>query len=110
MARYNIYFNKNQCIAVTRYAGKSVRAVAKCDPVDKFDGAYGERLATARCDVKVAEKRQRRAVELANSAINALIDYQKRVDKLMEFVTQATAELAEAEAELKAVLDESKAT
>lgn len=109
MAKYNIYFNKNQCIAVTRYAGKNVRAVAKCDPADQFDGVYGERLATARCDVKVAEKRQRRAVELANAAINELVAQQKKLDKLMEFVHQATAELAEAEAALKAILDESKA-
>lgn len=109
MARYNIYYNDNQCIAVTRYAGKNVRAVAKCDPADVFNGVYGERLATARCEVKVAEKRQRRAVELANAAIEELIAQQKKLDKLMAFVHQTTAELAEAEATLKAVLDESKA-
>lgn len=43
--------------ARTMYAGKSVTAVAKCDPADTFDLEFGKALALKRLDVKIAEKR-----------------------------------------------------
>lgn len=106
MAKYTTYFNDSKVIVVSRYAGKSVRGVAKCDPKDQFNGVYGERLATARCDVKVSEKRQRRAAELATAAAQDLIKAQARLDKMMAYLREATDDfdaaqkaLAEIEAE-----------
>lgn len=43
--------------AITMYAGKSVSAVAKCDPQDTFDLEFGTKLAMLRLDQKIALKR-----------------------------------------------------
>jgi len=43
--------------AVTMYAGKSISAVAKCDPQDVFDLDFGAKLALLRLDQKIALKR-----------------------------------------------------
>lgn len=43
--------------AITMYAGKSVSAVAKCDPRDVFDLDFGAKLALLRLDQKIALKR-----------------------------------------------------
>ena len=60
---YKIYHHDNEVIAVSTFAKRMVRGVAKCDPRDEFDHKKGEALASARCDLKVAEKRMRRADE-----------------------------------------------
>lgn len=48
-------------VAISTYAGKIVRGVAKCMHTDKFDPEIGKRLAAARCDLKVCNKRKERA-------------------------------------------------
>ena len=60
---YKIYHHDNEVIAVSTFAKRMVRGVAKCDPRDEFDHKKGEALAIARCDLKVAEKRIKRADE-----------------------------------------------
>ena len=62
--KYAMYRDKRnvRCIVcISHYAGKPVKGIAKCDPVDPYDEEYGKRLAKARCDQKVAEKRTQRA-------------------------------------------------
>ena len=60
MARYTFYKHENEIICVSHYAGKPVRAVAKCAPQDEFDEETGKSIAKLRVDVKVAEKRFKR--------------------------------------------------
>lgn len=48
-------------IATSTYGGRTIRGMAKCSPDDNFDIAKGKELAAARCNLKVAEKRSRRA-------------------------------------------------
>lgn len=60
---YKIYHHDNEVIAVSTFAKRMVRGVAKCDPRDEFDHKKGEALAIARCDLKIAEKRMKRADE-----------------------------------------------
>lgn len=57
--KYKFYVNVKErtVYAISTYAGKTVRGVAKCAPEDKFDIEYGKRLAAARCNLKVAAKR-----------------------------------------------------
>lgn len=43
--------------ATTMYAGKTVWAIAKCDPDDKFDLALGTAIALKRLDHKISLKR-----------------------------------------------------
>ena len=55
--RYKYYTNnKDVVVAVSSYAGKTVRGVAKCDPRDTFDIEKGKELAAARCNEKIAYK------------------------------------------------------
>ena len=49
----------NKIIAVSSYAGRPVKGYAKCHPSDKFDETSGRALAKARCNQKVAYKRNK---------------------------------------------------
>ena len=73
------YKNENggiTTIAVSRYAGRKVKAYAKCNPVDEYDEAKGEALAGARCAVKVAEKR---LAHSSNRYMQALMELNEAV-------------------------------
>lgn len=60
--KYNFYYDdKNGVVCVSSYAGRKVRATAKCHPDDKFDYERGCILAKARVDAKIAAKRVKRA-------------------------------------------------
>lgn len=61
MDKYRFYEGSGKVIAVSTFAGKKVRGVAKCDPRDDFDQEKGKTLAAARCAQKIAYKRQARA-------------------------------------------------
>ena len=61
LERYRFFVVKNMVVAVSSFAGHRVRATAKADPRDKFDLEKGKRLAAARCNLKVAEKRKKHA-------------------------------------------------
>jgi len=67
---YRYFTAGNKVIAVSTYAGKTVRGVAICAPGDDFDLEFGKRLAAARCNEKVAEKRYNRA----NAKLNSILD------------------------------------
>lgn len=53
--------NKSIVVALSSYAGKPVKGVAKCNPDDQFDLDDGKALAAARCNEKVAKLRYERA-------------------------------------------------
>lgn len=62
MTKYSFYTDgKTKVIAVSTYAGKAVRGVAKCDINDTFSLENGKELAAARCNEKIAKKRLTRA-------------------------------------------------
>jgi len=60
-SNYRYFINKNRVIAVSTFAGKTVRGVATCADSDSFDIEKGKHLAAARCNEKVAKKRYARA-------------------------------------------------
>ena len=89
---YNIAENKVVC--VSRFAGKAVRGIAKCDTsCDKFNVESGKELSQARCDVKVAEKRVKRANQKVAEAFKAYEQAKKYLDKMHEYSNDANAEL-----------------
>lgn len=59
--KYKYFVNGNKIIAISTYAGKTVRGVATCHPEDDFDIETGKKLAAMRCDLKVREKRWKAA-------------------------------------------------
>ena len=79
MEKYRFYFANNKVVAVSTFEGRTVRGVAKCDPKDTFDVESGKMLAAARCNQKVAEKRERRAKRELGKAVKA---YEKARDHM----------------------------
>lgn len=77
--KYKFYVSHNKVIAITTYAGRTVRGVAKCHPEDMFDLEVGKKIAAARCAKKVAKKRLKRADEMYK---NAEMDYFLAADHL----------------------------
>ena len=57
-------------IALSTYAGKTVRGVAICSEHDQFDVEKGKALAAARCNEKVAAKRYERANQKLNNVLD----------------------------------------
>ena len=71
-----INHSNREVIAISTYAGKTVRGVAKLTPGDTFDEEAGKKLAAARCNEKVARKRLARAATKIKEAERA---YQKEI-------------------------------
>ena len=63
LSKYQFYVHDNRVIAVSTYAGKTVRGIAICDSNDKFDIELGKKIAAARCNEKIAKKRLDRSVK-----------------------------------------------
>lgn len=70
--KYKFAMTGNTVIAISTYAGKTVKGYAKCHPNDHFDLETGKTLAELRCAQKIAEKRFNRAVEQERKAKVAL--------------------------------------
>ena len=67
--RYNFYKKGNTVICVTKYNGKTVKAVAKCNPeYDEFDYETGKKIAKLRADMKVQEKKLKKMIALRETA------------------------------------------
>lgn len=97
ISEYKFYINsKNDIIAVSSYAGKTVKGVAKLHPNDTFNEEFGKELAAARCAVKVAKKRCARAqkkIELAKTEVYIAQDHLKKME---DYEQDAYNELREA--------------
>ena len=93
-----------QVVAVSTYAGKTVRGVAKCDPRDEFSLENGKKLAAARCNLKVAEKRQARAKRKHEEAVHAVTEKLHFRTKMEHYLADSNAEVNNAKAELAALI------
>ncbi len=92
--KYKFYSDgNNKVVAVSTYAGRTVRGVAKCDPRDTFDENVGKSLAAARCSVKVARKRHERAQRQFENALRDLAKASARVDAMRDYVEDSYTEL-----------------
>lgn len=95
-------------IAVSSYAGKPVSAHAKCDPKDTYDKEAGEELAAARCNVKVAKKRIKRAKSELDAAQDEMIRAISKFNKMHSYHDDANRRLYEAKLELIEIEDKLK--
>lgn len=99
--RYRYYKGKdNKIVAVSSYAGKTVKGVAKCDPRDEYDESSGKKLAALRCNLKVATKREARAKKMVIEAQKELNAAQARYDKMSKYFKDAYMKKAIAEHDL----------
>lgn len=97
MPRYNFYHTKRDdnsvvTYCVSRFAGRSVRGVAKCIATDNYDEKFGNDLAQARCDLKVAEKRVNRATYLLAKAQEEVMRATQRATEMAQYLSDATTE------------------
>ena len=93
---YKYYFGKNIVVAVSSFAGKTVRGVAKCGPNDELDVEKGKELARARCARKVAEKRYKRAMNKYDEAQRILNEATNHFENMEYYFGEASAALNEA--------------
>lgn len=99
--RYRYYKDKtNKIIAVSSYAGKTVKGVAKCDPRDEYNEESGKKLAALRCGLKVATLREARAKKMVIEAQKKLTAAQNHYDKMSKYFTDAHMKRAIADHDL----------
>ena len=104
MSKYHFYNSKDKVVAVSTYAGKPVRGIAKCDPADTFSLEYGQKLAAARCNEKVAGKRLKRAESKFVEACHNYLAAQRRMESMREYFADARNSLDEARANVANLL------
>ena len=105
--KYSYFTNgKDTVVAVASYAGKRVRGVAKCSEMDEFDLAKGEKLAAARCNLKIAKMRDKNLQFIAQFRQRVLENVNKEYLKCANRAIEATCFRQEAEEQYKAVMDE----
>ena len=102
--RYRYYTAGNKIIAVSTYAGKTVRGITKCAEGDTFDMEKGKKLAAARCALKIANKRLNRAIRKENEANDAFYQAQRHLDKMTTYASDAWDAKYDAEDYLAEVL------
>ena len=102
--KYNYIVSDNKVIALSTYAGHTVRGIAKCDPKDEFNLENGKKLAAARCNYRVALKRAERSMRKVNEAANAVNAASLHYSKMVSYNHDAMAELEDAKASLDKLL------
>lgn len=108
MAKYKYFTDeKNRMvIAVSSYAKKRVKGVAIAAPDDEFDYEKGRKLAKARCDAKIANKRLNRALDKYHDALELYayaLDYRNRME---QYANDSLKEKTEADQRVRDMLDE----
>ena len=105
---YKIYVNeeKKQVIAVCRYAGRNVRAMATCSPEDAFNKLLGMDLAIWRCERKVAKLKIKNAAEKYMEAAKKADEAQRRYDAMKQYYMDSVDKLDNCEAEIQKLLEE----
>lgn len=97
-------YHTTEILARSTYAGETVKGKAICHLNDTYDEDKGVKLAVARCAEKIAKKRKARAARLLKKAQDQLAMAQKYVNDMTAYHTDATAELAEAQADVADIL------
>lgn len=91
--QYFTYTDKKtgaKCVcAISTFAGKRVKGVARCDLLDTFDLEVGKKLAALRCNLKVATLRAKRAERKQNEAFEARAKARVYVDKMNKYYFDA---------------------
>ena len=84
--KYKIDEEKRTIVAMSTFAGRTVVGVARCADTDEFDTETGKKLAAARCSVKIAEKRKKRAEVCYKMAFDAMQFWTERVAKMKHYL------------------------
>ena len=107
--QYVTYTRKDgikEVVALSTYAGKTVRGVAKCDPNDEYNMGKGMELAAARCNAKIAKKRKAAAMKAHREAVIAFNEAKIRLADMENYVTDSQCRESEAKDYLNSLLTE----
>lgn len=104
--KYSFYTAGNKVIAVSTYAGKTVRGIATCSENDTFDLEKGKRLAAAKCALKVADRRMSRAHQKMKEAENIAIQAEEHLNRMTDYFYDSRRAYKDAEDEVKYLLEE----
>lgn len=100
MKNYNykyVVIPGKKVIAISTYAGRTVKGVAKCHPNDEFDVEFGKKLAAARCNEKISYKRLTRALNKYKETIDESLALDKKIVQTRDYVLDASAAHEEAQ-------------
>ena len=102
--KYEFYSDgKGKVIAVSTYAGRTVKGSAQVHPNDDFDLEKVKRIAAARCNEKVARKRCYRATDQVLALEKELNTLLKKYEKACSYMQDATDAYVLAVDELKEI-------
>lgn len=87
--KYRFVQTGNKTIAISSYAGKTVRGVAKCDPRDVADSEMGKQIAALRCAKKIARRRSVRAERKLEEAARMVKQAQRRYEDMINYRNDA---------------------
>lgn len=94
--KYKYIVVGRKVIALSTFAGKTVRGVAICSENDEFDLEKGKELARARCNAKIAHKRFKRAEEEYKWALEIFTDARKYFGKYANYYSDSGVKYHEA--------------
>lgn len=99
------YFSdgRTKVVALSTYAGKPIRGIAKCDPQDKFNAEVGRKLAAARCNYKIAVKRYENALRQYDYAEQDFIKADEHMMAMRDYLNNAQKNLVNADEVLSAI-------
>lgn len=98
--KYKFYRDGKNVIAVSSYAGRTVRGVAKLDPRDDFDEDFGKKLASARCNAKITNKRMKNALKKYEKAVKTVTEAKRMESAMKRYYLDAIYEANEAQHDL----------
>ena len=87
---------RRQIIVLSTYGGKTVKGTANCSLDDEYNYDIGCKLAMARCNRKVAEKRFKNMSKNTIRMSRELTELQKKYDKMVKNCEIAHAEMEDA--------------
>ena len=105
--RYVTFTDENgvpTVVAISTYAGRTVKGKAKLDPRDEFNMEKGKEIAAARCNARVAEKRARRARLRLEEAEKQLKAASRHYEKMRSYYVDSHNALEEASKNVQEVL------
>ena len=103
--KYRFVTAGNRVIAISSYAGRRVRGVAICSKDDNFSLDKGKELAAARCALKVAEKRVKRAYNKVTEAEAAYDKAGEHYDSMCDYHADAMETMYDAADHLESLLE-----
>ena len=102
--KFIVLEDSKKVIALSTYGDKTVRGVAVCSDTDTFDVQKGKELAAARCALKVAQKRLKRANDEYKFSTEIREIWTKQIEKNVKFMNDASTQFEEAVDHLHSLL------